>query len=82
MIEYFIECIDHVKNKANKFIEKNEGCRRRDPMWNLFIEKNQLCKDLINVKTTLLNPKLKKNIIKYITPKFSIGPQLTMIKHK
>jgi hypothetical protein len=82
IIEYFIECIDNVKIKANKFINKNRGCGKRDKIWNLVVEKEQMCLDLIHIKTTLLNPKLSKHIIKYITPKFCIGPQLAMAKQK
>jgi hypothetical protein len=82
IIEYFIECIDRVKIKANKFIDKNKDCRKHDKLWNLLVEKEQMCVDLIHIKTILLNPKLSKNIIKYITPKFSIGPQLAMAKQK
>jgi hypothetical protein len=82
IIEYFIECIDNVKTKANKFINKHRECGKRDKMWNLVAEKKQMCVDLIHIKTTLLNPKLSKHIIKYITPKFCIGPQLAMAKQK
>jgi hypothetical protein len=80
IIKYFIECIDNVKRKSNKYIEKNKDCRKHSKTWNLIKEQEQMCTDLIHIKTTLLNPKLSKNIIKYITPKFLIGPQLLMAK--
>jgi hypothetical protein len=73
IIEFFIECVDDKKTALKKFIKKNDDCPKHSKMYDRILKKEALCKNLILVKTALLDTKLNKNIIKYITPKFNIS---------
>jgi hypothetical protein len=73
IIEFFIECVDDRKTEEKKFIKKNDDCPKHSKMYDRIIKKEAFCKNLILVKTALLDTKLNKNIIKYITPKFNIS---------
>jgi F0F1-type ATP synthase membrane subunit b/b' len=80
LVEFFIECVDDRKKAESKFIKKNSDCPKHSKMYDKIIRKEALCKNLIFVKSALLDAKLSKNIIKYITPKFNISAQMSLGK--
>jgi hypothetical protein len=80
IIEFFIECVDSRKDAENKFIKKNNDCPKHSKMYDRIQKKEAVCKSLIFIKSSLLDIKLSKNIIKYITPKFNINVQMTLAK--
>jgi hypothetical protein len=80
IIEFLIECVDDRKDEVSKFIKKNSDCPKHSKMFERIIKKEAMCKNLIFTKSSLLDIKLSKNIIKYITPKFNISAQMSLTK--
>jgi hypothetical protein len=80
LVNFLIECIDDRKYAEKKFIKKNGDCPKHSKMYDRIIKKETMCKDLILAKSSLLDTKLNKNIIKYITPKFNISAQMSIVK--
>jgi hypothetical protein len=76
LVEYFIDAINNEKEKINKFIKKNrdQGSKIRKKI----SIKSEILKILTSVKIFLDDVKLSKNIIKYVTPHFSISSQLAL----
>jgi homogentisate 1,2-dioxygenase len=81
IIEYFIELTDNKKVKTTNYINKNSNNYKDNKIKNNIKLKENTYKDLINIKIALQDPKLSKNIIKYITPHFSINSHLTLAKN-
>jgi hypothetical protein len=80
LVNFFIECVDDRKNNLNKFIKKNGDCPKHSKMYDRIAKKEATCRNLIFIKSSLLDTKLSKSIIKYITPKFNISAQISLAK--
>jgi DNA repair protein SbcC/Rad50 len=81
IINWFIENVNDLKKSTLKFINKNEGSKQYKIISKVNKKRDKF-KELILIKDSLKNPKLSKNIIKYITPHLNIGNHLAIVNKR